>query len=651
MRSFFVRYNWLVSVIAVVTTVLAIGALARTALILWLDNRVADTGGTAFILLQGVRFDLVVLGLLLSIPVALSPVVLNSSALAKPWLGFLRYYLLACVGSYLFLEVATPPFIGEYDVRPNFLFVEYLRYPAEVLPMLWANQKLDFAAAGVLLFAVLWPLNQFLKHRLVPSDYRPGKLAIPIALVGCLVCFGAVRSTLDHRPVNPSTVAFSNDSLVNTLPLNSLYSVLYAIYELRHEDSGFSYGERDPTSCTINFANATNAYAHHNPASKIPSAHWQQATYPQKEPKNLVIIVEESLGAEFVGKLGGLPLTPNLDRLANQGVWFEQMYATGTRSARGLEAIVSGFPPTTSQSVLKLGRAQRDFFTLGSYLKSKGYDTSFIYGGEAQFDNMQRFFANNGFDHIVDKHDFVDPIFFGSWGASDEDVFTYLHNYLSKEDLDKPKASVVFTTSNHSPWEFPDDRIALYEQPKATVNNAVKYADHALGQFFDLAMQSDYWKNTVFLVVADHNSRVRGAELVPIEFFHIPALILGGGIDRKSMPRRASQIDLFPTLMSYIGISGNHPAVGIDLTRPDLEQIPERATMQYGDTQAYWVEDQVVILRKDKTPAMFDYINGSYTPAEIVEVTVDTSVCNSQWPVIAYRQQQYRTPHHSLPDS
>src|SRR5690606_8551485 len=102
----------------------------------------------------------------------------------------------------------------------------------------------------------------------------------------------------------------------------------------------------------------------------LPTRHWQAAAHSRSRPLNLVIVLEESLGAEFVGALGGLPLTPNLDRLASEGLWFERLYATGTRSVRGIEAVVAGFPPTSAVSTVKLAKSQRDFFTLASFLKT-----------------------------------------------------------------------------------------------------------------------------------------------------------------------------------------------------------------------------------------------------------------------------------------
>src|SRR5690606_8629436 len=136
--------------------------------------------------------------------------------------------------------------------------------------------------------------------------------------------------------------------------------------------------------------------------ANLPTLTRQMATIRREKPLNLVIILQESLGATFVESLGGVPVTPELEKLKAQGWWFENLYATGTRSVRGIEAVVTGFAPTPAQSVVKLSLAQQHFYTLGSALAEQGYHTSFVYGGEAHFDNMRAIFTGNGFDDVID---------------------------------------------------------------------------------------------------------------------------------------------------------------------------------------------------------------------------------------------------------
>jgi phosphoglycerol transferase MdoB-like AlkP superfamily enzyme len=319
--------------------------------------------------------------------------------------------------------------------------------------------------------------------------------------------------------------------------------------------------------------------------------------------------MEESLGAEFVGSLGGKNLTPNLDRLSRDGIWLERLYATGTRSVRGIEAVLSGFPPTNRRSVVKLMETQDDFFTIASLLLEKGYLTGFLYGGEAHFDNMKRFFLNNGIQTVIDEKDFEDPEYFGTWGVSDEDLFNRAHDeFLSAGD--QPFFSFLLTSSNHKPFDIPEGRVEPETGPDGPRETAVKYADYALGRFFEMASGSDYWDNTVFLVTADHNSRVYGDQLVPIERFHIPGLFIGGQIESRRVPGISSQIDLLPTLLSLAGISATYPRVGRDLTSPEYNQGAGRAIMQFYQIAAYLVPGRAVILQPDLPVASFRYRPG-----------------------------------------
>ncbi|MGB5330905.1 MAG: LTA synthase family protein [Woeseiaceae bacterium] len=619
--------------------------ISRILLVAWQWQRVAGADMFVPVFVQGLRFDFVLLGLTLVIPVILFPLLASAERLLPAWRTFLSFYLPAVLLVVIFMELSTPSFIDQFDSRPNILFVEYLDHPREVAATLWGAYKapLIFTVLFVTGFTVL-SVRQFrtIVSRVRATGLLPALAMTPLLLV---LCLGLIRSTTDHRPVNPSTVALSSDPLVNDLALSSAYSALYAIYETRHESAGgFRYAKVDDEAVFAEVRAAMNIAPPDFTSSILPTLHTQQLSSPQAKPKNLVIIIEESLGAEFVGALGGLDLTPNLDSLATEGLWFANLYATGTRSVRGLEAVVSGFTPTPARSVVKLGKSQRNFFTLAELLGNAGYDTGFIYGGEAQFDNMRRFFMNNGFDKVIDKNDYDDPVFTGSWGVSDEDLFNRAHKEFSVNH-DRPFFSLVFTSTNHSPFQFPDGRIKLFDEEKNTVNNAVKYADYALGRFIRMAQASDYWENTVFLVVADHNSRVYGSELIPVERFHIPGLIMGGSITPGVFKPVASQIDLAPTLLSLIGVATEHPMIGHDLTRADAQLAPGRAIMQFNATQAYMEGDKVAVLQKDLPVRQFEYRDGQLIATDHNDrALVHKALAHAAWSSLAYEKSLYRLP-------
>lgn len=626
-------------------------SLSRIALMLWQSERVAAGGAWVWMLVQGVRVDVIQLCLLATPLVLLAPLLAHRRTWAA-WRRLCAGWVAASLTLLVFMELATPAFISEYDTRPNRLFVEYLQYPREVLPTLWYGFRLHVIAGVLVTLAAAWVFLRMLRSWGAASRRWPGwRVWLSWPLVVLLVALG-IRSTLDHRPANPALFAFTDDTMVNTLVLNSTWSVAHAIYGLRHESrSSEIYGRLRDEEIVAELRLARALLGDDRPLvadSGLPTLTRQVATRARERPLNLVIVLEESLGATFVESLGGIPVTPELEKLKPQGWWFERMFATGTRSVRGIEAVVAGFPPTPAQSTVKLSLAQRGFFTLAELLGERGYATEFIYGGESHFDNMRRFFLGNGFQTVIDQNDYAAPVFKGSWGVSDEDLFARTHERIGAQHASgRPFFTLVFTSSNHAPFQYPDGRIELHDADKATENNAVKYADYALGRFFEQARASAYWQDTLFVVVADHDIRVRGDTLVPIERFHIPALILGADIAPRRVTTVASQIDLAPTVLSLMGVDADHPMPGRDLTR-EPPGLAGRAMMQFEQNYG-WIEgDEVVVLRPGKPPThgRYDFATKRLEVVAAPPVDAETrerrALAHVLLPAWLYREQLYR---------
>lgn len=627
---------------------LALGA-SRLGLALWRRAEVAEVDGWIPVFLQGLRVDAASLCLLYA-PAAALLLLLPARVYALRWTkAAASIWLAAAACVLIWLELATPGFMQEYGLRPNRLFVEYLVYPREVLATLAKGRPLQCALVLLSGAAAAWFAWRLAQRGWSPRRPHEGGPLLRAALAVAMLALGTlgVRSTLGHRPMNPAMVAFSANPTVNALPLNSFYSLAHAVRDwLRHEDSAHDlYGAMpdDAVVAAMRRDSGLPAAAFVDPA--IPTLA-RRAPVWRGRPRNLVIVLEESLGAQFIGSLGGLPLSPHYDRLSAQGWAFTRLYATGTRSVRGIEAVVAGFSPTPAQAVVKRPRAQQGFFTLAELLRRRGYDTAFYYGGESHFDNMRGFFLGNGFGRVVEQRDYADPAFVGAWGVSDEDLFARADaEFRRLHAAGRPFFGLVFTSSNHDPFEFPDGRIALYEQPKQTRRNAAKYADHALGGFFARAMAADYWRDTVFLVVADHDSRVFGRDLVPVGNFHIPGLILGGGIAPRRDERIASQIDLAPTLLSLIGIGDPTPMPGRDLADPALS-LPGRAIMQYDRNFAYLQGDDVVVLQPERPAGQYRYdrARGRLLPVPLSPALAREAHAQALWGSLAYARGWYRLP-------
>ncbi len=555
----------------------------------------------------------------------------------------------------LFFELATPAFIHEYGLRPNRLFIEYLAYPAEVSQMLINGHSVALISVMLALVALIYFYLKVINQRIFSSQKAQKhsfSVALSTSLLATTVCLLCARGTLGHRPINPAFVYFSTDPLINSLTLNSAYSVAHAIKELGNEKSATKLYGKMPVEQVIKLVRQESGLAESRfSASDAPSLSIRQPSY-QGKPKNLVIILEESLGAQFVSSLGGLPLTPALDKLASEGWAFEHLYATGTRSVRGIEAVITGFTPTPARAVVKLDKSQSGFFTLAQLLKNNNYTTQFIYGGESHFDNMKSFFLGNGFSEIVDFDDIEQPKFVGSWGASDEDLFAQANRELNKlHQQNQPYFSFIFTSSNHDPFEIPSgaitpmtyskQQLASFSEQDLARHQAIQYADYALGKFIVQAKQQAYWQDTVFLIVADHDARVSGSDLVPINNFHIPGIILNAGRENIVDRRVVSQIDLAPTLLSLIGIVNQSPMLGQDLTNPDAAG---RAMMQYADNFAYLKGQQVTILQPQKPALNFSY---QFDLQKLVPNKGDVklekiALAHALWGSLAYENQWYR---------
>ena len=623
---------------------LSILTLSRLGLALWQSDRITDVSGWSAVFVSGLRIDIATVCYLSLIPALLACFISGGHPLGRLWNTLLRVWIVVVLCLAVFMEVVTPAFILEYDLRPNRLFIEYLMYPKEVVSMLTTGYKLEiFLSVTALLITIFfgWRLSRYL----TTDIHYPRWFWRPLmALLVIVISVAGARSTLGHRPLNPAMVAFASDPLVNDLVINSTYSVIHSASQMKSEANALDlYPPLAEETIISEIQASMNVHKNAFITGGAPTLAHHVANYRGK-PKNIVILLLESHGARYVKSLGGIDTSPNIDKLYDEGWGFSRMYATGTRSVRGIEAVTSGFSPTPARSVVKLGKSQSNFFTIARLLKANQYHTQFIYGGESHFDNMKSFFLGNGFVDMQDLPTFKSPNFVGSWGASDEDLYQKANEqFLELSKTGKPFFSLVFSSSNHTPYEYPEGAISAFNQPKDTVENAVKYADHALGQFLAKAKQSPYWDNTIFAVIADHDARASGTLAVPIGHFKIPAVIFGGGIEHREDGRLTSQIDLAPTLLSLSGIDSVNPMIGHDLTQT-VPVEKQRAMMQRQKNFAWMTADnQVVILqpRKEISTWKYDPSSDALGLSAVNESIIRRAHANALWGSFAFRENHY----------
>lgn len=504
-----------------------------------------------------------------SLPLVLLLTILPRNAFDhRPFRLLLHVLGVVTIGILLFDAAAELIFWDEFGARLNFIAVDYLVYTTEVVGNIREsyNLPLIFGALGLgsaaLYYLLGWRTGLVL--RAVEDSREPAGRRFFSSFVFMTAClfygFSLDSSDLPDFANNYNRELAKNGpwSFFAAFRNNELdYDQFYTRIDV---DDAFTRVQRD-----IALAEGVEpaVFQGRDLLRQVRSER------PMLRP-NVIQITVESLSAEFLGTYGSnAGLTPQLDALAPQSLVFDQFYATGNRTDRGMEALTLSVPPTPGRSLVKRPE-NANLFSLGSVFRSQGYTTTFLYGGYAYFDNMATFFGGNGYE-VIDRAavDSSEIHFANAWGACDEDLFDWT---LAKADADaaagKPFHHFVMTTSNHRPYSFPDGRIDLPSKVSGR-KGAVKYTDYAIGRFFAEAAQRDWFKNTVFVIVADHCASSAGKTALPIEKYHIPLLIYapGGQIAPGRMTTLTSQVDFAPTLLSLLG--WNYPSrfYGWDVTR------------------------------------------------------------------------------------
>lgn len=446
----------------------------------------------------------------------------------------------------LFTAVSEFIFWNEFSSRFNFIAVDYLIYTREVIGNIRESYPVGtilsvIAAVAVgLFFAVRKPF-----WRAAQADASSLRRRIAVTAVTSmlpLLSFWAIGDNMRERIASPSARELAGDGY---------YEFLRAF---RNNDLDYRAFYRN-----LPLEEARPELRAHFPGMEWPGPlaieHKVKAAGHIK-PLNVVLVSIESLGADFVESFGGRKgLTPNLDRIAAHGLMFTNLYATGLRTVRGLEALTLSVPPTPGHAV-PMRKNNKGLQTLGGVFRDNGYESLYLYGGYSYFDNMQDFFGGNGYTVIdrtaIAKEDISHETI---WGVADEDLFRLaLREIDRRAEAGKKVFAHIMTTSNHRPFTYPAGRIDI--APGHGRDGAVKYTDWAIGRFVEEAARRPWFKHTLFVFIADHTSHGRGRTDLPPENFRIPMIIYAPGIVR---PRRvdtlASQIDVAPTVLALLNVT------------------------------------------------------------------------------------------------
>ncbi len=447
-----------------------------------------------------------------------------------------------------------------------------------------------------------------------------------IFLVGILSVFGA-RGGFSQSTLNWGRAYFSKYTFANQTAINGVFALGKSLDLARKDNKkGKSQVSRIFTEEELK-ENIRNYVGTEKDKFLSDKNVLLRKTETGKEIKNynVVIVLMESFMGDTVGVLGGEPdLTPNYNKLAEEGILFTNFFSNGNRSNRGILSVLTGFPSQYGKSILKKPIGQKPFVSISQILKERGYSTHFMYGGDIEFDNMKGFFETNGVDNFVSRDDFSKKDRTIKWGVPDDKLFDRAAEYLGT--LKEPFFFEIFTLSNHAPFDIDENFKEFTEEdyPDYERYNAFKFADYSIGRFVNAVKDKEWAKNTIFVFVADHGENRRKPIEIDWKKFSNPLVIWtpGGQLKHEVIEKAGSQLDLLPTIMGILGGDYIHSSWGKDLLDKNNK-----------DSTAYVVENNFVgIIDKENI-----YIDGITVP-EVLRRKSDDSIIEDKELVEKYKK-------------
>ncbi|MBS1548980.1 MAG: sulfatase-like hydrolase/transferase [Bacteroidetes bacterium] len=465
----------------------------------------------------------------------------------------------------VFNSVSEYFFWNEFGLRYNFIAVDYLIYTNEVIGNIMESYPVIplFGAIFIITLGLSYWVFQQSKTSLLQLPTFTQKLVLLFSFIAlCGISLLGIQQLSKIK----STNIFVTEIQANGLPK------FYDAFVNKELDYFTFYP-------TINQKEAEQIFLQD---FQPPHLLRQVQNSSAEQKKNVVLISIESLSADFMEHYGNPnKITPFLDSLANHSLMFTNLYATGNRTVRGLEALTLCIPPTAGESIVKR-KDNKNKFSTGSVFKSKGYQVKYLYGGYSYFDNMKDFFSGNGYD-IVDRDNFKpnEISFANVWGVCDEDMAKKAIQVMNEEaKTGKPFFNHWMTVSNHRPFTYPEGKIDIPGNAKSR-EGGVKYTDYSLRRFFAMAKKQRWYKNTVFVIVSDHCASSAGKTELPLDKYRIPGMIFSEGfVAPQFFESTMSQIDVMPTLLGLLHFNYSSKFLGQDVLQPHYSPRAYIATYQ-----------------------------------------------------------------------
>ncbi|WP_029529324.1 LTA synthase family protein [Pseudomonas sp. S9] len=626
---------------------LVIYALLRVALLVYNRELIDDAPVSSFIeaFYNGLRFDLRL------VVYACAPLLLSLlSVKAMAARGFHRVWLTFFASVTLFLGITELDFYREFHQRLNSLVFQYFQEDTKtVMSMIWngfpvARYLIAWAVATWLLAKLFKALDLLSRPKTstrsdasAPAWYLRGSVFVVCLLIAVV----AARGHLRQGPPLRWGDAYTTESMfANQLGLNgtlTLTSAAMASFSSHRDNAWKSTMPDEEALATVRKMLLT---PHDKLVDADTAAIRRDFTPPVENTlpvKNVVVILLESFAGHFVGALGAPGnITPYFDKLAEEGVLFDRFFSNGTHTHQGMFATMACFPNLPSfEYLMRTPEGAHQFSGLPQLLSARGYDDLYVYNGNFQWDNQSGFFSNQGMKNFIGREDFVDPVYMDpTWGVSDQDMFDRGAAELEQRfsGKDKPFYALLQSLSNHTPYALPED---LPVEPVTGHGSAdqhltaMRYSDWALGQFFEKAKKSKYYKDTLFVVVGDHGwgSDVQLTEM-DLFRFNVPLLLIAPGIQEKFGKVNhnvGTQVDVVPTIMGRLGGKVRHQCWGRDLLNlPEGDQGMGVIKPSGGEqTVAIVTPQRILIQPKGFEPRLYEYQLGAKPSATRLHTDID----------------------------
>jgi phosphoglycerol transferase MdoB-like AlkP superfamily enzyme len=544
---------------------------------------------------------------------------------------------------FVFSFFAEITFWEEFKRRFNFIAVDYLIYTNEVVKNINESYPIPLLL-GIILIAFL-VLFFITKKRGAFKKTFKANTPFKDKLVSTFI-IAVIVSIFSLFIQNQDSEQFNN-RYNNELSKTGIYSFFAAFrnnelpyvkfYKTIDEQKAFAIVKNDYSKNNEHFVNPDK--------NEILRTEINSDSLNQPQTPNIIFICIESLSGKFLNSLGSdLNITPHLDSLANNSLFFNNLFATGTRTVRGMEAITLSIPPTPGRSIVKRKNNQ-DLFTIGEIFKQKGYERNFFYGGDGYFDNMNNYFGGNGFNIVDRGRGFLldsgiktkrtnieddEVTLENAWGVCDEDIYNKVIKEADKTfEEGTPFFDFIMTTSNHRPYTYPEERIDI---PSGSGRNgAVKYTDYAIGDFIKKAKSKPWFENTIFVIMSDHCASSAGKWELDVQNYHIPAIIFNAkNIAPQKIDKLCSQIDLFPTIFSLLNWDYTTNLFGKNILKMNPED--ERAFIGNYRKLGLLKDNKLMVLNEQND---YDFYKWNKNDNSLKEIPLESNFLNK---TISYYQ-------------